>query len=235
MRLSEFCSSRWSRPWPRCPRAPRTIRSWAPGTSPAMRPTRPRLLARGERRRRHAVGAVPQPRRQPGAGEGRQDRQRRADLHHRRHRSHKTVVSLNAAGGKLTGTVGAQAVKVTGVRPPTWGACDANAAHTFGTPVALFDGKSVDAWDPQNKAKPLGWSDRGRRDDQQPPREQPRLEGDSSRTSGSRRNTSCRRRATAASTCAAATRCRCWTTPGRRRETCTGTWRSTRARRRTRT
>ena len=68
------------------------------------------------------------------------------------------TATFHAAGGKLTGTVGTQAVKVTGVRPPTWGACDANAAHTFGTPVALFDGKSVAAWDPQDKSKPLGWS-----------------------------------------------------------------------------
>jgi hypothetical protein len=68
------------------------------------------------------------------------------------------TATFRAAGGKLTGTVGARAVKVTGVRPPTWGACDANAAHTFGTPVALFDGKSVAAWDPQDKSKPLGWS-----------------------------------------------------------------------------
>ena len=70
----------------------------------------------------------------------------------------KAIVSLKAAGGKLTGTVGAQAVKVTGERPPTWGACDANAAHTFGKPIALFDGTSVAAWDVQVKDKPMGWA-----------------------------------------------------------------------------
>jgi hypothetical protein len=70
----------------------------------------------------------------------------------------KAVVSLKAAGGKLTGTVGAQAVKVTGERPAKWGACDANAAHTFGKPIALFDGTSVDAWDVQTKGKPMGWA-----------------------------------------------------------------------------
>jgi len=70
----------------------------------------------------------------------------------------KNVVSLKESGGKLTGTVGATPVKVTGVRPPTWGACDANAAHTFGKPVVLFDGKSMDAWGVQDKAKPMGWA-----------------------------------------------------------------------------
>jgi hypothetical protein len=70
----------------------------------------------------------------------------------------KAVVSLKESGGKLTGTVGAQAVKVTGERPPTWGACDANAAHTFGKPVALFDGTSVAAWGVQNQGKPMGWA-----------------------------------------------------------------------------
>jgi hypothetical protein len=70
----------------------------------------------------------------------------------------KNVVRLKEAGGKLTGTVGETAIKVTGERPPTWAACDANAAHTFGKPVVLFDGKTVDAWTPQNKDKALMWS-----------------------------------------------------------------------------
>jgi hypothetical protein len=70
----------------------------------------------------------------------------------------KAVVSLRESGGKLTGTVGAQAVKVTGERPPTWPACDANAAHTFGKPVVLFDGKSIEAWGAQNTDKPIAWS-----------------------------------------------------------------------------
>jgi hypothetical protein len=69
----------------------------------------------------------------------------------------KNTVMLHAADGKLTGTVGANAVKVTGVRPPAWGACDANGAHTFGTPVALFDGKSLDAFGVQNTSQPSGW------------------------------------------------------------------------------
>jgi hypothetical protein len=68
-------------------------------------------------------------------------------------------IALRAAGNKLTGTVttGDTSVPVTGVRPPKWGACDANGKHTFGRPVALFDGKSLDAWDVQHKDRPSGW------------------------------------------------------------------------------
>jgi 3-keto-disaccharide hydrolase len=66
-------------------------------------------------------------------------------------------VSFRAAGDAITGTVGANAVKVTGARPPKWGACDANAKHTFGKPVALFDGKSLDAWGVQHSDRPMNW------------------------------------------------------------------------------
>ena len=67
----------------------------------------------------------------------------------------RPTVTLHAAGNKLSGTVGQ--VKVTGERPPKWGACDANAAHTLGKPVVLFDGKSLDAWGVQMKDKPIMW------------------------------------------------------------------------------
>jgi hypothetical protein len=70
----------------------------------------------------------------------------------------RPTATFRVEGGKLVGTIGAQAVKVTGVRPPQWGACDANAKHTFGTPVALFDGKTMDAWDVQHKTRPMMWS-----------------------------------------------------------------------------
>jgi hypothetical protein len=69
----------------------------------------------------------------------------------------KQTVMLHAMDGKLTGTVGASNVKVTGVRPPTWAACNANGTHQFGTPVTLFDGKSLDAWGLQDKNKASGW------------------------------------------------------------------------------
>jgi hypothetical protein len=72
----------------------------------------------------------------------------------------KPQVTLRASAGKLIGTVGLpnQGVNVTGVRPPTWPACDANGKHAFGQPVAVFDGKSMDAWDVQFKGKPMNWS-----------------------------------------------------------------------------
>ena len=68
-------------------------------------------------------------------------------------------VSLRAEGGKLRGTVTADktGVPVTGVRPPKWGPCDANAKHTYGKPVALFDGRTLDAWDVQHRDRPSGW------------------------------------------------------------------------------
>ena len=69
----------------------------------------------------------------------------------------RPTANLRSSNGRLTGTIGAQGVKVTGVRPPQWGACDASASHPAGTPVALFDGKSLDAWTVQHKDRPMGW------------------------------------------------------------------------------
>ena len=65
-----------------------------------------------------------------------------------------------AEGDKLTGSVkmSARTVAFTGTRPPTWGSYDANATHTLGTPVELFNGTSMDTWDVQDKTKPMGWS-----------------------------------------------------------------------------
>lgn len=60
-------------------------------------------------------------------------------------------------GGRLqTGT--AAAVEVIGMRPPTWPAADANAAHKFGADVELFDGKTLDAWDLQHRSQPSNWA-----------------------------------------------------------------------------
>ena len=57
-------------------------------------------------------------------------------------------------GGQLQLTIASPAtanapervVEVTGVHPPEFPASDANAPHTFGTPIELFDGKSLDAF-----------------------------------------------------------------------------------------
>ena len=64
--------------------------------------------------------------------------------------------TFRVSGNKLSGTVGA--VKVAGERPPQWGACNASGTHTFGKPVALFDGKSMDAWTVQHADRPMNWS-----------------------------------------------------------------------------
>lgn len=45
-----------------------------------------------------------------------------------------------------------------GVRPPTWAAADANAPHTFGPPVSLFNGTSLDNWRLQHADRPSGWA-----------------------------------------------------------------------------
>jgi hypothetical protein len=63
-------------------------------------------------------------------------------------------------GNKLIGshTAGDRTVNWVGVRPPTWPAVDANAKHTYGKPVELFDGKSYDAFGPQSGDKVTNWS-----------------------------------------------------------------------------
>lgn len=68
-------------------------------------------------------------------------------------------VRLKAAGETVSGTVmlGDQSVSVAGVRPPQWGHYNASAPHTFGQPVELFSGKSLDAWTVQHKDRPMGW------------------------------------------------------------------------------
>ena len=45
-----------------------------------------------------------------------------------------------------------------GTRPPAWPEANANGKHTFGAPVALFDGKTLDAFDVQYPNRPLGWT-----------------------------------------------------------------------------
>jgi hypothetical protein len=67
---------------------------------------------------------------------------------------------LRAQGDKLTGSVklADRTVELAGARPPKWGNYNANAPHKFGKPVELFDGKSMDAWDVQNKSRPMNWT-----------------------------------------------------------------------------
>jgi hypothetical protein len=49
-------------------------------------------------------------------------------------------------------------VNWVGVRPPVWPPSDANAKHTYGTPVELFNHTSLEMWDVQVPNKPMGWS-----------------------------------------------------------------------------
>src|SRR5262245_3808327 len=72
----------------------------------------------------------------------------------------KPVHRAKVEEGRLLGllTVGEQEIGWIGVRPPKWGQFNANAKHKFGTPVLLFDGKSMESWDVQRKDRPSGWS-----------------------------------------------------------------------------
>jgi hypothetical protein len=49
-------------------------------------------------------------------------------------------------------------VNWVGVRPPAWPDVNANGKHTYGKPVVLLDGKTLDAFVGQNPNRPLGWS-----------------------------------------------------------------------------
>jgi hypothetical protein len=62
--------------------------------------------------------------------------------------------------GKLVGSTTEKGAPIhwVGVRPPTWPPADANAKHTFGKPIELFDGKSLDTFDLQHKDRPSGWT-----------------------------------------------------------------------------
>ena len=72
----------------------------------------------------------------------------------------KQTHRAKVVGGKLLGEVVSSGEKLewVGVRPPRWGKYDANAKHTYGKPVELFDGKTVASWNVQVKNKPMGWS-----------------------------------------------------------------------------
>lgn len=70
---------------------------------------------------------------------------------------------LRREDDRLIGTISDRgiAVKVVGVRPPAWPEANANGPHTYGDPVALFDGKTLDAFTLQHAGRPSGWSIEG--------------------------------------------------------------------------
>jgi hypothetical protein len=74
----------------------------------------------------------------------------------------KITYSARLEGEKLTGSFQAegqtQKMTFTGVRPPRWAAGNANGKHTFGKPVELFNGTSLEAWGVQHASRPMGWT-----------------------------------------------------------------------------
>ena len=82
----------------------------------------------------------------------------------------KLVGSYPAAQGGRRGGAAADAtapaapppaprmINIVGVRRPTWPALNANGKHTYGTPVALVDGKTMDGWEFIQSNRPQGWS-----------------------------------------------------------------------------
>lgn len=51
-----------------------------------------------------------------------------------------------------------QVITWEGVRAPSWPPANANGKHTYGTPVTLFDGKTMDAWGVQHTQNPVNWA-----------------------------------------------------------------------------
>jgi len=64
------------------------------------------------------------------------------------------------SGSKISATLrsGERSLNLSGGRPPTWPPSNANGHHTFGTPVVLFESKSLDAFAGQRPDAPLNWS-----------------------------------------------------------------------------
>src|SRR5687768_7247234 len=62
------------------------------------------------------------------------------------------------SGGRGDTPATERVVNWVGVRRPTFPPSDANAAHKYGTPVVLFDGKTMDAFGVQHPDRPLNWA-----------------------------------------------------------------------------
>jgi hypothetical protein len=64
------------------------------------------------------------------------------------------------SGGTLTATLkrGDRTINLSGKHPAPWPPSNANGNHTYGTPVVIFDGKSLDAFGVQQKDRPMNWS-----------------------------------------------------------------------------
>jgi hypothetical protein len=71
----------------------------------------------------------------------------------------KPTFRANVVKGQLLGTMtaGPEKVEWIGVRPPKWRKYNANGKHSFGKPIALFNGKDMSGWSFQLGKKPSGW------------------------------------------------------------------------------
>jgi hypothetical protein len=72
-----------------------------------------------------------------------------------------TIIAPGRRGGDPAQPAAAptpRTVNWVGVKPPVWPASNANGKHTYGPPVVLFDGKTLDAFAAQNPATPVNWS-----------------------------------------------------------------------------
>lgn len=71
----------------------------------------------------------------------------------------KPVHRARVENGKLLGRLmtGTNEIPWVGVRPPSWGAADANASHRFGDALAMFNGRDLSGWRFQFPDKPGGW------------------------------------------------------------------------------
>lgn len=72
----------------------------------------------------------------------------------------KPVHRARIVKDKLIGelTTATEKIPWVGVRTPKWGNYDANAAHKFGKPIALFNGKDLAGWEFQFADQHPGWS-----------------------------------------------------------------------------
>lgn len=71
------------------------------------------------------------------------------------------TLTASAAGGAAASAATERVVNWVGERRPAWPALNANGAHAYGTPVALFDGRNLDAFGVQIADRPLGWAVEG--------------------------------------------------------------------------
>src|SRR5262245_6554745 len=73
--------------------------------------------------------------------------------------NHTLTTQARPANGDRPATpASSRVVNWVGTHPPAFPPSNANGRHTYGTPVALADGKSMDAFDVQFANRPMGWS-----------------------------------------------------------------------------